>query len=223
MKRLFDVAFAAISVLVLFPIFMGLALVIKAASPGPVFYRGIRVGRNGKQFRIVKFRSMIVNADRVGGSSTSNGDPRVTSIGRFMRKYKLDELPQVFNVLYGSMSFVGPRPEVQEYVDAYTDEEKLILTIRPGITDWASIWNSDEGAVLAHYKYPDCAYLELIRPTKLKLQLMYARNNSLWIDLKILVYTLRKIVSSDWTPRELILYGNLLATCNSSPEQQKAA
>jgi lipopolysaccharide/colanic/teichoic acid biosynthesis glycosyltransferase len=159
-----------------------------------VFYRGERVGLNGKLFRILKFRTMVVDADKIGGSSTPGDDPRITRIGRTLRKYKLDELPQLFNVLSGKMSLVGPRPEVQRFTDLFTPEERAILTVRPGITDWASLWNADEGSLLAGAEDPDRVYLELIRPTKIRLQLEYARNHSLFTDLKIILLTLWALV-----------------------------
>jgi len=159
-----------------------------------VFYRGERVGLQGKPFRIFKFRTMVVNADQIGGTSTPSDDPRITRIGRTLRKYKLDELPQLFNVLSGEMSLVGPRPEVKYYTDMFNPEEKAILSVRPGITDWASFWNSDEGSILAKAEDPDRTYLEVIRPTKVKLQLRYARSQSLWSDLKIIFLTLFALV-----------------------------
>lgn len=195
LKRVFDVICALAALLVLSPVLLGLALTIKMSSPGPVFYRGVRVGLHGRPFRIFKFRSMVINADQLGGASTADGDPRITSIGRLLRKTKLDELPQLLNVLAGDMSFVGPRPEVQQYVDMYTEEEKAILTVRPGITDWASLWNPDEGAVLAGAADPERAYLELIRPQKLKWQLAYVRERSFLVDLGILARTFWTVVS----------------------------
>jgi lipopolysaccharide/colanic/teichoic acid biosynthesis glycosyltransferase len=161
---------------------------------GPVFYRGERVGLGGKTFRIFKFRSMVVNAEKLGASSTAAEDPRITQVGRFLRKTKLDELPQLINVLLGDMSLVGPRPEVRKFTDLYTEQEKVLLELRPGITDWASIWNSDEGALLAGAADPDRVYFEKIRPEKIRLQLKYYRERSLWIDLKIIFQTLLKIV-----------------------------
>jgi len=202
-KRSFDLICSVAGLMLLSPILLSIAAAIKWGSPGPVFYRGQRVGRYGKPFRIFKFRSMVVNAEKIGGSSTSDHDPRITPIGKLMRKCKLDELPQLLNVLLGQMSLVGPRPEVQQYVDQYSSEEKAILNIRPGITDWASIWNSDEGAILAGSADPDKAYEELIRPTKLKLQLIYAHHNSLWIDLKIIFYTFHKLFNKPFVPREI--------------------
>ena len=137
---------------------------------------------------------MVVDAEKLGGPSTADDDPRITKIGRLIRKYKLDELPQLINVLKGEMSFVGPRPEVQHYVDMFTEEEKTILSVRPGITDWASLWNPDEGAILAGSSDPEQTYMEKIRPQKIKLQLEYVNERSFWIDLKIILMTLKAIV-----------------------------
>ncbi len=176
------------------PLLFLIAWRIKSEDGGPVFYRGVRVGLRGRLFRIFKFRTMVVNAEKIGGSSTSAGDSRITRIGAFLRRFKLDELPQLLNVLVGDMSLVGPRPEVKYYTDLYSEEEKAILTVRPGITDWASIWNADEGAVLAGAPDPEKAYEELIRPTKLKLQLKYVRERSLWVDIKIILLTLLAIL-----------------------------
>ena len=186
---------ATVGLAVLGPLLIWLAWKIKAEDGGPVFYRGVRMGLHEKPFRIFKFRSMLVNADRIGPSSTASDDPRITRIGRFIRAHKLDELPQLLNVLAGDMSFVGPRPEVKKFTDMYTAEEKAILTVRPGITDWASIWNSDEGAILAGAADPDQAYLELIRPEKLRLQLRYVRERSFKVDVRIIFQTMLKLTS----------------------------
>lgn len=195
MKRTFDFFAALMGLLCLSPILLFTIWKIKREDHGPVFYRGERVGLNGRLFRIFKFRSMVVNAENIGGSSTSDGDPRITRIGKILRKYKLDELPQLINVLIGNMSIVGPRPEVQRYTNMYTQEEKAILKVRPGITDWASIWNADEGAALAGMADPEKAYEELIRPTKLKLQLKYVSEQSFLIDMKIIFLTLLTIIN----------------------------
>ena len=205
-KRIFDVVSATCGLLVFAPLLCLLAIVIKATSGGPVFYRGRRAGRDYKPFHIFKFRTMVVNADQVGGSSTSDRDPRITSVGHWMRKFKFDELPQLLNVVWGDMSLVGPRPQVVDYAERFTGEERDILSVRPGITDWASIWNSDEGAILALYPDPDKAYDEVIHPTKSRLQLMYVRQHGLWIDLKIILYTLQRIVSKSGMPRELAAF-----------------
>ncbi len=203
LKRLFDITCSALGLLVSGPFIVLLAAVIKLTSSGPIIYCGKRSGLQGKPFHILKFRSMVINAESLGGSSTSDNDPRITGVGRVIRKLKLDELPQLFNVLVGEMSLVGPRPQVPDYVARYTDEEKLVLEVRPGITDWASIWNSDEGAVLAAHDDPDRAYDELIHPTKVQLQLKYARETSFLTDLKILVSTVICLIWRDWVPAEI--------------------
>jgi lipopolysaccharide/colanic/teichoic acid biosynthesis glycosyltransferase len=211
MKRFFDIVFSLFGLILFSPLLLAIAVWIKLDSKGPVFYRGRRVGRGGKPFLIYKFRSMVTDAESVGGPSTSDNDSRITKAGRFVRKCKLDELSQFINVLKGDMSFVGPRPEVQQYVDMYTEEEKQILSARPGITDWATIWNSDEGAVLAQHDDPDKAYEEIIRPTKLKLQLYYVRNRTLAMDLVILLSTIRRVLSSNYYPKQLKDYPRLLS------------
>jgi lipopolysaccharide/colanic/teichoic acid biosynthesis glycosyltransferase len=194
LKRLCDILLASLLLLPLIPLFILLGLTIRLSSPGPIFYRGLRVGRNGTRFRIFKFRTMVMNADKIGVSSTADDDPRITRPGRLLRKYKLDELPQILNVIRGEMSFVGPRPEVPFYVNLFTEEEKIILNVLPGITDWASLWNSDEGALLAGAKDPERVYLEQIRPEKLRLQLKYVRDHSLLIDFRILIDTARTVL-----------------------------
>ena len=202
-KRMIDIAVSLTGLVVLSPLMLVIAVLIKADSQGPLRYRGLRVGRFGRPFRIWKFRTMVVNAEQIGGSSTSDSDPRITRVGKFLRKCKFDELPQLFNVFVGTMSLVGPRPEVEQYVDLYTDEEQVILKMRPGITDWASIWNSDEGGLLAACDDPDKAYEDFIRPTKLSLQLKYAHEHSLWIDLRIITFTLLRLFVRDWCPSDL--------------------
>ncbi len=189
MKRLFDVLGASVLLLLLSPLLLVIALVVKVGDGGSVFYRAPRVGLGGRPFRMLKFRTMVQHADKLGGPSTPDGDPRVTSIGRWLRKHKLDELPQLFNVCGGAMSLVGPRPEVQQYVDLYSEEERVILTVRPGLTDWASLWNIDEGALLKGSVDPEKVYLETIRPVKLRLQLAYVRQRSFGTDLRILLHT----------------------------------
>jgi lipopolysaccharide/colanic/teichoic acid biosynthesis glycosyltransferase len=195
LKRIFDIVAAAAGLMLLSPLLAGIAWRIHREDGGPVFYRGERVGRGGQTFRIFKFRTMVVNAERLGGPSTPDNDPRLTRIGRQLRKYKLDELPQLFNVFLGEMSLVGPRPEVKRYTDMFSPEEQAILRVRPGITDWASIWNPDEGSILAGAEDPEQTYLELIRPTKLKLQLAYAKEQRLLTDLKIILVTLLAIAN----------------------------
>lgn len=194
MKRLFDLVFSFIGLMILSPLLLTISFRIKKEDRGPVFYRGVRVGKDGRLFRIFKFRSMVINAEKLGGSSTADDDPRITKIGKFVRKYKLDELPQLINVLKGEMSLVGPRPEVQHYVNMFTNEEKAILTVRPGITDWASLWNSDEGAILAGSTDPEKTYMEEIRPEKIRLQLKYVRERSFLTDIRIILQTVLKII-----------------------------
>lgn len=184
-------AVSGIALVLLSPLLLVVALRIVTDSRGPVMFRGIRAGRFGRPFRIYKFRTMVVNAEALGGPSTSDSDPRITRVGRSLRKYKLDELPQLINILKGEMSLVGPRPEVPQYVALFTEEEKAILEVRPGITDWASIWNPDEGALLAGSEDPEKTYLERIRPNKIRLQLKYVRHQSFCTDLRILVETLK--------------------------------
>jgi len=189
LKRCFDLSLAVGLLIPLVPVFLLISVLIRLESPGPVFYRGRRVGFRGRPFRIFKFRSMVINADKIGGPSTADGDPRVTRVGRFLRKRKLDELPQLLNILKGEMSFVGPRPEVPMYVDLFTSEEQAILSVLPGITDWASLWNSDEGTLLAGVPDPEKVYLEKIRPEKIRLQLKYVRERSFGVDLRIIFQT----------------------------------
>ncbi len=195
MKRAFDIVASALGLVLLSPLLGAVALAIKLEDGGPVFYRGERVGLGGRSFRIYKFRSMVVDAEKRGASSTAKNDSRITRTGAFIRSGKIDELPQLINVLVGDMSLVGPRPEVRKFTDLYTEEEKAILSVRPGITDWASIWNCDEAAVLAGAADPDQAYFELIRPKKLRLQLKYVRERSMATDLRIIWLTLLAVVS----------------------------
>lgn len=194
LKRAFDFLSSLIGLILVSPILLTIATFIKREDGGPVFYRGVRVGKFGKLFRIFKFRTMVLNADKLGGPSTADDDARITKVGKFIRKLKLDELPQLLNVLKGEMSIVGPRPEVQMYVDMFAEEEKAILSVRPGITDWASIWNPDEGAILAGSPDPEKTYMEKIRPEKIRLQLEYVRKRSFWVDLKIILWTLKAVV-----------------------------
>lgn len=187
-KRLFDVVLASIGLLLLSPLLVCIASVIRLTSKGPVFYRGVRTGRYGKPFRVFKFRSMVVDAEQLGGTTTGKDDPRVTKIGCLLRKYKLDELPQLLNVLMGDMSFVGPRPEVQEYTDAFSEEEQRILSVRPGITDFASMEFSDLQEAVGT-EDPDLVFREKILPRKNELRLEYVDSQSFFGDLLILMKT----------------------------------
>lgn len=197
-KRLFDIVASTSGLIATLPLMVLISISVKSDSEGLVFYRGVRIGLHGKPFHIFKFRTMEVDAEKSGASSTSDDDPRITRIGRFLRKYKLDELPQLINVLVGDMSLVGPRPEVKKFTDLYTEEEKEILTVRPGITDWASLWNPDEGALLKGSNDPDRDYMEKIRPQKIRLQLKYVRERSFLTDIKIIFLTLKTIFAKQF-------------------------
>ena len=190
LKRAFDLIFAAAALIVLAVPLVTIAIVIKFTSAGPVFYRGERVGLHGRRFRMFKFRSMVIDADRLGGSSTPDDDPRITPIGRLLRRYKVDELPQFLNVLTGQMSVVGPRPQVGWVVDLYTPEELRLLDVKPGITDDASIKFRNEGEILKGASDPDQAYFELIAPEKTRLGLKYVDTHNLFVDLRIIVSTI---------------------------------
>src|SRR3989344_8024225 len=195
LKRLFDLLLSSVGLVLLSPVILVLAFLIKLHDRGPVFYRGERVGRKGKIFRIYKFRSMVVNAEKTGVSSTAKEDPRITPIGRFLRKTKLDELPQLLNVLTGEMSIVGPRPAVKKFTDLYTNEEKALLTLRPGITDYASLWHINEAEGLAVSSDPAKDHHEKIRPEKIRLQLKKERGLSLLTDIRIILLTIRKMLT----------------------------
>jgi len=202
LKRLFDMLVSLTGILILLPLFAFIAIRVKLDSKGPIFYRGKRIGRRGKTFWIYKFRTMYEDADQMSASSSAgDDDPRITNFGRFLRSYKLNELPQLINVLKGEMSFVGPRPEVEKYVKLFTEEETAILSVRPGITDYASLKFHNEGEILSGSPDPDKAYEEKIRPEKLKLQLEYVRNHSFWIDLKIMAMTAKTLVKSWLGPK----------------------
>ena len=205
-KRLFDFIAAFCGLLITSPLLIIISIWVKFDSKGPVFYRPERGGRFGIPFRIYKFRSMVIDADKIGGPTTSGNDPRVTRSGRFIRKCKLDEISQLINVVRGEMSLVGPRPEVVWKVEKYSQEEKITLELRPGITDWASIWNSDEGGVLADAQDPDAVYEEVIRPIKMKLQLYYYETRNFFEDLKIIFYTFYRLINKNWIPEELLKY-----------------
>jgi lipopolysaccharide/colanic/teichoic acid biosynthesis glycosyltransferase len=201
-KRIFDVVISSIVVLAIWPLFVMISLAVKLSSPGPIFYRGIRSGLHGKPFRIYKFRSMVVDAEKLGGHSTALNDPRLSPIGKFLRKYKLDELPQLFNILLGHMSFVGPRPQVENYTKLYSDEEKIILTVKPGLTDYASIRFINLDAILGDENI-DEKYFREIEPEKNRLRIKYVREHNLWIDFKLICITLLRLlrIRSLWNIR----------------------
>lgn len=188
-KRLFDIIFSFIGIVILHPLFILVAISIKLDSSGPIFFRGKRVGCHGKLFKMYKFRTMVVNAEKLGGTSTAENDPRITKVGRFIRKYKIDELPQLINILKGEMSIVGPRPEVEEYTCLYTEEEKIILSVLPGLTDYASIKLINLNKILTRSTDPDKDYKENIRPEKNRLRVEYATNHSLSGDFRIIIQT----------------------------------
>lgn len=192
-KRVTDIVLSAVAILVCAPVMLAIAVWIKADSRGPVFYRGERVGLDGKMFRILKFRSMISDAEVRGGFSTALDDPRLTRIGRFLRKHKLDELPQFVNVLAGDMSLVGPRPQVRYYTDRYAGDQRLILTVKPGITDLATLYFVDMDAVLGSGDV-DRRYMTEVEPVKNELRLRYVREQSYLLDLRILLETFLRLL-----------------------------
>jgi len=194
-KRVFDLFFTIPGLFVLTPVFIIIAICIKLDSQGPIFYRQKRVGLHGTAFRIFKFRTMCQDAEKKGMQITIGNDPRITGIGRYLRKYKLDELPQLLNVVSGDMSLVGPRPEVPKYVAMYPDSVRsLILSVPPGITDYASIEYKDENDLLAKTNDPDKVYIEEIMPVKLRYYQRYVAERSLWNDLKLIIATIRAIL-----------------------------
>ena len=194
MIRFFDFILSLVGLVVLAPIFIVLAIWIKTDSKGPVFYKQVRVGQNGINFGLFKFRSMVVDADKKGLITVGGRDPRITRSGYFIRKYKLDELPQLINVLLGDMSLVGPRPEVRKYVELYTDEQQKVLSAKPGITDYASIEYMDENEILGKSSDPEKTYIEEIMPEKIKYNMKYINNKSLFEYFKIILLTVLKIV-----------------------------
>ncbi len=195
MKRALDIVIALIILVFFLPLGLLISLLIVLESKGGVFYKQERVGLNGKPFGLLKFRSMRPNADRLGQLTVGDRDPRVTNIGHFIRKYKLDEFPQFINVLIGDMSIIGPRPEVKKYVDLYTIEQRTILKVKPGITDYASIEYFDESRLLGESENPEQTYVQEIMPAKLILNKKYLDNPTIFHDLKIMWLTFKKIIS----------------------------
>ena len=197
MKRLFDITVSVIAILVLMPLWIVLSILIMVDSTGGVVYRQERIGRNGKPFLIVKFRTMTVDADNFNQLLTvGDQDIRITRVGYYLRKFKLDELPQLINVLKGEMSLVGPRPEVAKYVNQYNSQQRKVFTVKPGITDYASIKYANENELLEQYDDPEKAYIQQIMPDKLHLNLLYIENHGMLTDLKILIKTLFKLLYS---------------------------
>ncbi len=188
-KRIFDFSLSLGGILVLSPFFLVIALIIKLESTGGILFKQLRVGKNNQDFMLFKFRSMYTDAESKGQLTVGMRDPRITRVGFFMRKYKLDELPQLFNVLKGQMSFVGPRPEVRKYVNLYTDEQLHVLSVKPGITDYASIQYFNENELLGQSDNPEQTYIKEIMPAKLSINLSYIQSNNIWTDLTILFKT----------------------------------
>ena len=193
LKRIFDIILSLFGLIILLPFMLIIAIFIKLDSKGPVFFKQLRVTKNGREFKIFKYRTMRVGSDKYS-QITVGKDNRITKIGAFLRKYKLDEIPQLINVFIGDMSLVGPRPEVPKYVAFYTDEQKEILKVRAGITDYASIEFSDENDLLASEEDPEKAYIEKIMPKKIELNKKYILEISILTDIKIILLTIKKIL-----------------------------
>jgi lipopolysaccharide/colanic/teichoic acid biosynthesis glycosyltransferase len=193
MKRLFDIFFSIIGLIFLLPLFFAAAILIKMESRGPAFFVQQRLGKDFKSFKLYKFRTMVIDAPHRGPLITSQNDPRITRIGKFLRKTKIDELPQLWNVFKGDMSFVGPRPEVSKYIEMFKDEYREILKVKPGITDYAAIEFSDEEEVLRRFNNPEDGYIEQVLPAKIVLYKRYLREKGLLTDLKLITLTLWKI------------------------------
>jgi lipopolysaccharide/colanic/teichoic acid biosynthesis glycosyltransferase len=192
-KRLFDIIFSLWGLMILSPVLIIVSLIIKFDSNGPVFYRPERTGKGGRKFRIFKFRTMVLNADKLGGPSTAFEDERLTKIGKFLRRYKIDEFPQLINILFGQMSFVGPRPQVEEYTSRYEGVQKLILSVRPGLTDYASIEFINLDKILGNVNV-DEKYRTEIEPRKNELRLKYVKERSFIVDMKIIIHTIGRLL-----------------------------
>ncbi|MDC6363549.1 MULTISPECIES: sugar transferase [Flavobacteriaceae] len=194
MKRLFDIILSSFGILVLSPILVLISILVKISSKGPVFYRQVRVGKGNKDFRIFKFRTMYTGSDKKGLLTVGGRDPRVTKVGYYLRKFKLDELPQLFNVFTGEMSLVGPRPEVRKYVEHYSESDMEVLSVRPGITDYASIAFRNENDILKESEDPEKKYIEEIMPIKLGLNKKYIAEKGMFKDLSIILKTITVII-----------------------------
>ena len=193
-KRIFDIVCSGLGLIVLSPFLLFVAIRIKSGSDGPVFFKQIRVGEKGKEFEILKFRTMVVDAEKLGRQIIVGNDSRITKIGAFLRKYKIDELPQLINVFKGDMSLVGPRPEVPRYVNMYNEEQRKVLDVKPGITDLASIRYRDENELLGQAENPDEFYINTIMPDKLALNLEYIRKSNVFLDIYIIFSTIFKCI-----------------------------
>ena len=193
-KRFIDIILSLSGLVLLFPFFLLIAILIKKEDGGSVFFRQVRVGQNGKPFKIYKFRTMVENAERLGAKVTKEDDPRITEIGKFLRKYKIDELPQLINVLKGEMSLVGPRPEVPKYVEIFKKDYEEILKVKPGITDYASLEYKDENKLLKGAENPEEIYIKEILPVKIKYYKRYIKDISFITDIKLIIKTIMGIV-----------------------------
>jgi lipopolysaccharide/colanic/teichoic acid biosynthesis glycosyltransferase len=192
-KRLFDIGLSLTALILLLPLFLLIAVAVKISSRGSAFYKQARVGKDGNEFELFKFRTMYVDSDRAGLLTIGSKDYRITRVGYHLRKYKLDELPQLLNVLKGDMSFVGPRPEVRKYVNMYTPAQLRVLTVKPGVTDWASIKYFDENDILAGSDDPEDMYIKVIVPSKISKNLEYIDNQGILMDFKIILSTIKRI------------------------------
>lgn len=193
-KRTSDILFSSIGLILLSPIFLVISIAIVMESKGGIFYVQKRVGKNNKDFNLIKFRTMYTASDKKGLLTVGFNDSRITKVGRFLRKHKLDEIPQLVNVLKGDMSLVGPRPEVRRYVNLYSAEQRKVLSVKPGITEYASIVYKDENELLAKSPDPEKTYIEEIMPRKLELNLQYVRSNGLLKDIKLIFLTLKELI-----------------------------
>lgn len=193
-KRIFDIVCSGLGLIILSPFLLFIAIRIKMDSDGPVFFKQIRVGEKGREFKILKFRTMVVDAEKLGRQITVGNDSRITKIGAFLRKYKIDELPQLINVFKGDMSLVGPRPEVPRYVNMYTEEQRRVLDVKPGITDLASIRYRDENELLGQAENPDEFYINTIMPDKLALNVEYINKSNIFLDIYIILKTILKCI-----------------------------
>ncbi|MGM9475674.1 sugar transferase [Pedobacter sp. GSP4] len=193
-KRAFDIVFSVLSLILFSPVLILIAILIKLDSKGPIFFKQIRVGKNMKDFHLVKFRTMKMVQSNNSLLTIGNRDDRITKVGYWLRKYKLDELPQLLNVLKGQMSCVGPRPEVRKYVNLYNEEQRYVLSVKPGITDWASVEFCNENELLKHAENPEAYYIERIIPAKIKQNMRYIRKNDMLTDFKIIWLTINRIV-----------------------------
>jgi lipopolysaccharide/colanic/teichoic acid biosynthesis glycosyltransferase len=205
MIRLLDIFFSILGLFILLPLFLIISFVVKATSPGPVFFRQKRVGQNSIDFTLLKFRTMQVDSDKSSLLTIGNNDSRITFVGRHLRKLKLDELPQLFNVFIGNMSLVGPRPEVRRYVDMYSPGQMKILSRKPGITDWASIMFTDENEILAKSENPEDEYINTVIPLKIQYNQIFINHYGSYEYFKILTATLAKIIIPGFVLRSQII------------------